>query len=77
MEGRVTGGAPFLTKIGNFDVELAVQGSVMLTRQRDQPGIVGGVGMLLSRDNVNIRRVAWGWAGWGGWRWGSGEWGRF
>ncbi|KAG2434634.1 hypothetical protein HXX76_007528 [Chlamydomonas incerta] len=54
VEGRVVGGTPFLTKIGNFDVELAVQGSVMLTRQRDQPGIVGGVGMLLSRDSVNI-----------------------
>ncbi|GFR44138.1 hypothetical protein Agub_g5304 [Astrephomene gubernaculifera] len=54
VEGKVMNGTPFLTKIGNFDVELAVQGSVMLTRQRDQPGIVGGVGMALAKDKVNI-----------------------
>lgn len=33
---------------------LPPQGSIMLTRQRDQPGIVGGVGMLLAADKVNI-----------------------
>ncbi|EFJ48574.1 hypothetical protein VOLCADRAFT_60404, partial [Volvox carteri f. nagariensis] len=54
VEGKVAGGQPFLTKIGNFDVELAMGGSVLLTRQRDQPGIVGGVGMLLAKDQVNI-----------------------
>lgn len=54
VEGKVFNGQPFLTKIGNFDVELSVQGSIMLTRQRDQPGIVGGVGMLLAADKVNI-----------------------
>lgn len=31
-----------------------LQGSVLLTRQRDQPGIVGGVGMLLAKEGVNI-----------------------
>lgn len=54
VEGRVQANEPLLTKIGNFDVELSVQGSVMLTRQRDQPGIVGNVGMALAKDNVNI-----------------------
>ncbi|GIL50756.1 hypothetical protein Vafri_6902 [Volvox africanus] len=54
VQGKVAGGQPFLTKIGNYDVELAVAGSILLTRQRDQPGIVGGVGMLLAKDQVNI-----------------------
>jgi hypothetical protein len=27
---------------------------VLLCRQRDQPGIVGTIGMLLAKDNVNI-----------------------
>lgn len=45
---------PHLTKIGGFDVELAMQGSVLLCRQRDQPGIVGRVGTALAGGNINI-----------------------
>jgi formyltetrahydrofolate hydrolase len=30
------------------------QGSVLLTRQVDQPGIVAGVSSLLAKDSVNI-----------------------
>ncbi len=53
VEGKVMNNKPFLTKIGGFDVELSMSGSIMLTRQRDQPGIVGGVGTLLSKDDVS------------------------
>jgi D-3-phosphoglycerate dehydrogenase len=35
-------------------VDLSVQGSVLLCRQRDQPGIVGSVGMALAKGNINI-----------------------
>lgn len=54
VEGTVRSGTPYLTKIGGFDVDLSVQGSVLLCRQRDQPGIVGHIGMLLAKGNVNI-----------------------
>eukprot|EP00879_Flechtneria_rotunda_P019347 GHRR01020319.1.p1 GENE.GHRR01020319.1~~GHRR01020319.1.p1 ORF type:complete len:352 (+),score=137.88 GHRR01020319.1:103-1056(+) len=54
VEGAVKNNAPYLTKIGGFDVELSVQGSVLLIRQRDQPGIVGNVGMALAKGNINI-----------------------
>jgi len=54
IEGSVRNGTPFITKIGNYDVELAVAGSVLLTRQLDQPGIVASVTSLLAKDNVNI-----------------------
>eukprot|EP00199_Chlamydomonas_sp_CCMP681_P000211 CAMPEP_0119102720 /NCGR_PEP_ID=MMETSP1180-20130426/1359_1 /TAXON_ID=3052 ORGANISM="Chlamydomonas cf sp, Strain CCMP681" /NCGR_SAMPLE_ID=MMETSP1180 /ASSEMBLY_ACC=CAM_ASM_000741 /LENGTH=582 /DNA_ID=CAMNT_0007087047 /DNA_START=100 /DNA_END=1848 /DNA_ORIENTATION=+ len=54
VEGQVRNGQPFITKIGSFDVELAVTGSVLLTRQLDQPGIVSAVSTLLAEDNVNI-----------------------
>lgn len=33
VEGQVRNASPFITKIGNFDVELSVLGSVLLTRQ--------------------------------------------
>lgn len=54
VEGGVKNGTPYLTKVGGFDVELAMQGSVLLCRQRDQPGIVGNVGMALAKSNINI-----------------------
>jgi hypothetical protein len=51
---------------GGVDVELSVEGSVLLCRQRDQPGIVGTIGMLLAKDNVNINFMTVGGGGWGG-----------
>jgi hypothetical protein len=54
VEGAVRNDTPYLTKIGGFDVELSVSGSVLLCRQRDQPGIVGNVGMALAKGNINI-----------------------
>jgi len=54
VEGEVRNGAPFITKIGNFDVELSVQGFVLLTRQVDQPGIVAGVSSVLAKEDINI-----------------------
>ena len=54
VEGTVRAGRPYLTKIGGVDVELSVEGSVLLCRQRDQPGIVGTIGTLLAKDGVNI-----------------------
>jgi len=54
VEGTVRNNTPYLTKIGGFDVDLSVQGSVLLCRQRDQPGIVGSVGMALAKGNINI-----------------------
>jgi formyltetrahydrofolate hydrolase len=32
----------------------SVQGSVLLCRQKDQPGIVGAIGTILAEDKVNI-----------------------
>jgi D-3-phosphoglycerate dehydrogenase len=54
VEGTARGGRPVLTKIGGFDVDLGVEGSILLCRQKDQPGIVGQIGMLLANDGVNI-----------------------
>jgi len=65
-------------------VDLSVEGSILLCRQRDQPGIVGTIGTLLAKDGVNInfmtvracmavrgRPHVCGWGGGGGW--GRGE----
>lgn len=52
------GGAPHLTKIGTFDADLSLYGSVILCRQRDQPGIVGAVGTVLGDAGCNISFMA-------------------
>lgn len=49
-----TGGLPFLTKLGTFDVDLALEGEVLLVRQTDQPGIIAAVSTELARNNINV-----------------------
>ena len=47
-------GLPFLTKVGVFDVDVAMAGDVVLVRQTDQPGIIAGVSSKLAEYNLNI-----------------------
>jgi D-3-phosphoglycerate dehydrogenase / 2-oxoglutarate reductase len=54
VSGTVKAGAPYLTKIGAFDVDLGIEGIFLLTRQIDQPGIIAGVAGILSEGGVNI-----------------------
>lgn len=54
LEGRVINGAPYLTRVGEFEVEVSLEGNVLMTRQRDQPGIIGNVATKLSENNVNV-----------------------
>ncbi|KAK6945967.1 D-isomer specific 2-hydroxyacid dehydrogenase, NAD-binding domain [Dillenia turbinata] len=54
IEGKVKDGIPMLTCIGSFDVDVSLEGNIILCRQVDQPGIVGRVGTLLGQHNVNV-----------------------
>ena len=54
VEGRVKNGIPHLTKIGSFGVDVSLEGSLILLRQLDQPGIIGKVGSILGEENVNV-----------------------
>ena len=54
LEGRVKDGIPHLTKVGRFDVDVSLEGSVILCRQVDQPSMIGRVGNILGEENVNI-----------------------
>lgn len=54
LEGRVVNGAPYLTRVGEFEVEVSLEGNVLMTRQQDQPGIIGNVSNVLSQNNINI-----------------------
>ncbi|KAJ6878695.1 D-3-phosphoglycerate dehydrogenase 3 [Populus alba x Populus x berolinensis] len=54
VEGRVKDRKPHLTKIGSFGVDVSMEGSLILCRQVDQPGMVGSVGSILGEENVNV-----------------------
>ena len=52
--GKVKDGIPHLTKIGSFEVDVSMEGSLILCRQVDQPGMIGRVGSVLGEENVNV-----------------------
>ncbi|KAK4377254.1 hypothetical protein RND71_003550 [Anisodus tanguticus] len=54
VEGRVKDGIPHVTKVGSFEVDVSLEGSIILCRQVDQPGMIGKVGSILSEENVNV-----------------------
>jgi D-3-phosphoglycerate dehydrogenase len=54
VEGCVRYGVPYLTRVGVFPVDISLEGPVLFCRQVDQPGMIGMVGNLLAKDNVNI-----------------------
>ena len=54
LEGRVKDGKPHLTKVGSFEVDVSLEGSIILCRQIDQPGLIGKVGRILGEENVNV-----------------------
>ncbi|KAF3338974.1 hypothetical protein FCM35_KLT16445 [Carex littledalei] len=54
VAGRVKDGIPHLTKVGSFQVDVSLEGSIILCRQVDQPGMIGAVGSVLGEQNVNV-----------------------
>ncbi|QCE00968.1 D-3-phosphoglycerate dehydrogenase [Vigna unguiculata] len=54
IDGKVKFGEPHLTCVGSFDVDVSLQGNLILCRQVDQPGMIGRVGNILGEQNVNV-----------------------
>lgn len=54
VEGKVKDGIPHLTKVGSFDVDVSLEGNLILCKQVDQPGMIGLVGTILAEENVNV-----------------------
>ncbi|KAL5221483.1 hypothetical protein ABZP36_026196 [Zizania latifolia] len=54
LEGRVKYGVPHLTVVGPYEVDVSLEGNLILCRQVDQPGMIGKVGKILGQRNVNI-----------------------
>lgn len=54
MQGDVTNGAPYLKSIGSFEVDVAIEGRVLLIGQEDRPGLIAAVAAVLAEDDVNV-----------------------
>jgi D-3-phosphoglycerate dehydrogenase len=54
VEGKVKDGSPHLTLVGSFSVDVSLEGNLILCRQIDQPGVIGKVGSILGKMNVNV-----------------------
>ncbi|XP_047327205.1 D-3-phosphoglycerate dehydrogenase 1, chloroplastic-like [Impatiens glandulifera] len=54
VEGKVKDGVPHLTRVGSFEVDVSLEGSIILCRQVDQPGMIGTIGSILGEENVNV-----------------------
>ncbi|KAI3981881.1 hypothetical protein MKX01_041144 [Papaver californicum] len=54
IEGKAKGGVPHLTCVGSFSVDVSIEGSLILCKQVDQPGMIGRVGSILGQRNVNV-----------------------
>ena len=55
--GRVGGDAEGrITEINGFRLEALPQGHMLLTRNRDIPGVIGKIGAIMGENNVNISR---------------------
>ncbi len=46
-----------LVRIDDYDVEAVPEGHFLFTRHHDRPGVVGALGGILGRENINISRM--------------------
>ena len=54
------GHSPRLLRVDEIDVEAPLEGNIIFLRNRDVPGVVGRVGTVLGRHNVNIANFSLG-----------------
>ena len=51
---------PRIVTIDNFKVEIVPEGSLLFMYNNDKPGVIGNIGTLLSKNDINIARMHFG-----------------
>jgi D-3-phosphoglycerate dehydrogenase len=51
---------PRIVVIDNFKVEIVPDGELLLMYNNDKPGVIGNIGTLLGKNNINIARMHFG-----------------
>lgn len=54
VSGTVARGEPQLVRIDDYWVNITLEGYLLVCHNTDQPGIIGAVGTMLGKENVNI-----------------------
>jgi D-3-phosphoglycerate dehydrogenase len=54
LSGSSAHGRPHLAGLDGFAIDAELAGTILVTRHRDQPGIVGAVGSALAAAGINI-----------------------
>ena len=53
-------GQPRLVRLDDVEIEMPLEGTVLVIRNNDQPGVIGDIGTVLGEHNVNIATFALG-----------------
>ena len=51
---------PRIILIDNYKVEIVPEGVLLLIHNNDKPGVIGNLGSLLGKNNINIARMHFG-----------------
>jgi D-3-phosphoglycerate dehydrogenase len=51
---------PRITAIDDFAVEIVPEGEMLVVLNKDKPGVIGNIGTLLGKNNINIARMQFG-----------------
>ncbi len=57
LSGTVMQGEARIVRVGRYWTEFSPEGYILFCRNPDQPGMIGRVGMVLGKANVNIRHM--------------------
>lgn len=57
LSGTVLHGEPRIVRVGRYWTEFVPEGYILFCRNPDQPGMIGRVGTILGKANVNIRHM--------------------
>ena len=57
LSGSVIHDEPRIVRVGRYWTEFVPEGHILFCRNIDQPGMIGRVGMVLGKANVNIRHM--------------------
>jgi len=51
---------PRIIQVDNFPMETVPEGDMLVLMNNDKPGVIGGIGMLMGQNGVNIARMQFG-----------------
>ncbi len=51
---------PRIVQVDNFPMETVPEGNMLVLTNNDKPGVIGGIGMLLGQNGINIARMQFG-----------------